>query len=151
MFEKIKQGVKNVLRSFLQIQEAQSTSFTIQELMNYETNAFKNTVWYRGDSYELDQLYKQIPNTNCSFWGSVPTPGMEIIKKHTGLPKIIVNTLVSIVLSDLNNIEFEEIAKNEIWESIVNENKLYKQLENPLFILKAPLEYIGFLDPITMQ
>ena len=55
MFEKIKQGVKNVLRSFLQIQEAQSTSFTIQELMNYETNAFKNTVWYRGDSYELDQ------------------------------------------------------------------------------------------------
>lgn len=129
MFEKIKQGVKNVLRSFLQIQEAQSTSFTIQELMNYETNAFKNTVWYRGDSYELDQLYKQIPNTNCSFWGSVPTPGMEIIKKHTGLPKIIVNTLVSIVLSDLNNIEFEEIEKNEIWESIVKENNLYKQLE----------------------
>lgn len=129
MFEKIKQGVKNVLRSFLQIQEAQSTSFTIQELMNYETNAFKNTVWYRGDSYELDQLYKQIPNTNCSFWGAVPTPGMEIIKKHTGLPKIIVNTLASIVLSDLNNIEFEEIEKNEIWESIVKENKLYKQLE----------------------
>lgn len=129
MFEKIKQGVKNVLRSFLQIQEAQSTSFTIQELMNYETNAFKNTVWYRGDSYELDQLYKQIPNTNCSFWGSVPTPGMEIIKKHTGLPKIIVNTLASIVLSDLNNIEFKNIEKNDLWESIVKENKLYKQLE----------------------
>ena len=129
MFEKIKQGVRNMLRSFLQIQEAQPTNFTIHELMDYEGNAFKNNIWYRGDSYELDQLYKQIPNINCSFWGSVPTPGMEIIKKHTGLPKTIVNTLASIVLSDLNNIEFENVEKNDLWESIVKENKLYKQLE----------------------
>ena len=129
MFEKIKQGVRNMLRSFLQIQEAQPTSFMVHELMDYEGNAFKNNIWYRGDSYELDQLYKQIQNTNCSFWGSVPTPGMEIIKKHTGLPKIIVNTLASIVLSDLNNIEFENVEKNDLWESIVKENKLYKQLE----------------------
>lgn len=118
MFEKIKQGVRNMLRSFLQIQEAQPTNFTIHELMDYEGNAFKNNIWYRGDSYELDQLYKQIPNTNCSFWGSVPTAGMEIIKKHTGLPKIIVNTLSSIVLSDLNNIEFEDVEKNDLWEKI---------------------------------
>ena len=31
MFEKIKQGVRNMLRSFLQIQEAQPTSFTVHE------------------------------------------------------------------------------------------------------------------------
>ena len=39
------------MRSFLRIQEAQTTNFNIQESMNYETNVFKNKIWYRGDSY----------------------------------------------------------------------------------------------------
>ena len=59
------------MRSFLRIQEAQTTNFNIQESMNYETNVFKNKIWYRGDSYELEQLYKQLQNNNFSFWGSV--------------------------------------------------------------------------------
>lgn len=117
------------MRSFLRIQEAQTTSFNIQESMNYETNVFKNKIWYRGDSYELEQLYKQLQNNNFSFWGSVPTLGMEIRKIHTGLPKIIVNKLADITLTDLNDISFEDRSLNETWEAIVKENKFYKLLD----------------------
>ncbi len=129
MFDKLKNGVRKAVRSFLNIQEAPNYNFMIQEGMNYEANAFKNMIWYRGDSYELNQLYKQMANYNYSFWGSVPTVGLEIRKIHTGLPKIIVNQLVNIVLTDLNIIEFKEIAKNDLWKDIVKENKFNKLLE----------------------
>ncbi len=129
MFDKLKNGVRKAVRSFLNIQEAPNYNFMIQEGMNYEANAFKNMIWYRGDSYELNQLYKQIANYNYSFWGSVPTVGLEIRKIHTGLPKIIVNQLVNIVLTDLNTIEFKEVAKNDLWKDIVKENKFNKLLE----------------------
>lgn len=126
---KIAEKVRNFMRSFLQIQEAQASNFSINESMNYETNVFKNRIWYRGDSYELEQLYKQLPNNNFSFWGSVPTVGMEIRKIHTGLPKIIVNKLADITLTDLNDISFEDSNLNETWEDIVKENKFYKLLD----------------------
>jgi hypothetical protein len=129
MFDKLKNGVRKAVRSFLNIQEAPNYNFMIQEGMNYEVNAFKNMIWYRGDSYELNQLYKQMANYNYSFWGSVPTVGLEIRKIHTGLPKIIVNQLVNIVLTDLNTIEFKEVAKNDLWKNIVKENKFNKLLE----------------------
>ncbi len=129
MFDKLKNGVRKAVRSFLNIQEAPNYNFMIQEGMNYEANAFKNMIWYRGDSYELNQLYKQMANYNYSFWGSVPTVGLEIRKIHTGLPKIIVNQLVNIVLTDLNTIEFKEVAKNDLWKDIVKENKFNKLLE----------------------
>jgi len=129
MFDKLKNGVRKAVRSFLNIQEAPDYNFMIQEGMNYEANAFKNMIWYRGDSYELNQLYKQMANYNYSFWGSVPTVGLEIRKIHTGLPKIIVNQLVNIVLTDLNIIEFKEVAKNDLWKDIVKENKFNKLLE----------------------
>lgn len=123
---KIAEKVRNFMRSFLKIQEAQASSFSINESMNYETNVFKNKIWYRGDSYELEQLYKQVDNSNYSFWGSVPTVGMEIRKIHTGLPKIIVNKLADITLTDLNEITFKDKGTNEKWEVICNENKFYK-------------------------
>ena len=59
---------------------------------------------------------------------------MEIIKKHTGLPKIIVNTLASIVLSDLNNIEFENVEK--IFCHSLFDDELVKYLYKHKNILK---------------
>ena len=49
--------VRNMMRSFLQIEAAHSASITIQERFDYNTNAAKNRIWYRGDAYELAQLY----------------------------------------------------------------------------------------------
>lgn len=129
MFDKLRNGVRKAMRNFLQIQEAPNYNFMIQEGMNYEANAFKNMIWYRGDSFELNQLYKQMSNYNYSFWGSIPTVGLEIRKIHTGLPKIIVNQLTSIVFTDLNTIEFKDIGKNDLWKDITKENKFKKLLE----------------------
>lgn len=126
---KIVEKVRNMVRNFLRIEQAQPSNFYINERMNYEANVFKNRIWYRGDSYELEQLYKQLPNNNFSFWGSVPTAGMEIRKIHTGLPKIIVNKLVDITLTDLNDISFEDNNLNETWKTIVKENKFYRLLD----------------------
>ena len=117
------------MKNFLQLQEAQNSTIYIQENLTQEANIIKNRIWYRGDSYELDQLYKQINNNNHSFWGTVPTVGMEIRKIHTGLPKLIVNTLVNIVHNDLNSIDIENEAINEVWEEIYKDNKFKKLLK----------------------
>ena len=53
-------AIRAGIRSYLQIQEANPRGITIRELLDYEGNAIKNRIWYRGDSYELSQLYEQI-------------------------------------------------------------------------------------------
>lgn len=127
--EKVKDKVRKAMKNFLKLDEAQNSTIYIQESLTQETNIIKNRIWYRGDSYELEQLYKQINNNNHSFWGTVPTIGMEIRKIHTGLPKLIVNTLVNIVHNDLNSIDIEDKVINEIWEEIYKDNKFKKLLK----------------------
>ena len=56
--------VRKRIRSFLQIEEAQSSNIYIQETLDFESNAIKNRIWYLGDSKELSQLYQSI---NCKI------------------------------------------------------------------------------------
>ena len=51
--EKVKVGI----RSWLDVQSANPTKINITESLDYEGNAIKNRIWYRGDSNELEQLY----------------------------------------------------------------------------------------------
>ena len=105
-----KNALKNAIRSFLNLTEASGLSLQIDELFDLETNAFVNEIWYRGDSYELEQLYKSIPHYKYSFWGAASTKGLEIRKIHTGLPKIIVNTLTNICVDDMQDVKIEHIG-----------------------------------------
>lgn len=132
MFEKFKEGVRQRMRSFLHIEPAQSYSLTVNELVDFRTNAFLNNLWYRGDSYELEQIYKQLPYQNQSFWGSVPTKGIEIRKIHTGLPETIVNTLTSIIIDDINTIKLDNKAKQEVWKQIEKENNFKDLIEDAI-------------------
>ncbi len=129
--------IRNGIRTFLRIQPAQVSSIQIQETLDYEGNAIKNRIWYRGDSEELSQLYKQIPGDKTRFWSAVPTVGMEIRKMHVGLPGIIVDTLSNIVVADMNDIKLD--TKQEEWDAIAKDNK-FEEL-----IAKAVAEtlYIG--------
>jgi hypothetical protein len=95
---------------------------TIYKEFDERTDAFKNRLWYSGKAYELNQFYKQTENYNYSFWGAVPTCGHEIRKIHTGLPRLIVDTLVGIVTADFGGITVEDGADGDIWESIAAEN-----------------------------
>lgn len=125
-------NMKDKIRSWLNVREADPIKLTINETFDFEANAMKNRLWYRGDGNELHQLYSQVSKgvDQYMFWASKSSPGMEMRKVHTGLPGIIIDTLASVVLTDLNDIEFKNKNDEELWEKIAKENDLKKLLEN---------------------
>ena len=122
MFEKIKESIANKMQSFLKIYTANGQSISIDELFDFDSNVAVNKIWYRGESYELEQLYKQLADGKFGFWGSIPTAGIEIRKIHTGLPKTIVNTIGNIVADDMQDVQFAHEADNSLWQDIAKEN-----------------------------
>ena len=127
-------NIKRGIRSWLQIQPSSPYSIQIQETIDFELNAIRNRIWYRGDSNELDQLYHSVNEyaDKHKFWASRCTPGMEMRKIYTGLPGLIVRILSSIVLSDMNDFEFTLPVQQELWKEIEKENKFRKALERSL-------------------
>lgn len=124
-------NIKRGIRSWLNVQEASPTNILINEPLDYEANAIKNRIWYRGDSEELQQLYSQIDTgvDRYKFWACKSTSGQEIRKIHTGLPALVVDTLAGITLADLDiQIEKDQEAQ-ELWEQIDRDNKFRKKLE----------------------
>ena len=97
--------------------------------MDFETNAIRNRIWYRGDGNELEQLYGTLKDyaDKYKFWASKSTPGIEMRKIHTGLPQLIVKVLVAIVLSDMNDFDFDSGKQGKIWEAIEEQNGFRKK------------------------
>lgn len=116
--------VRDRLRSFLRMEPDGGRTVVIHEDMDFDTRAFCNRLWYRGNAYELDQFYSQVKDDTLRFWGARSTKGLEVRKIHSGLPKIIVNTLVNIILRDLNDIYISNGEQNSIWEKTAEENKI---------------------------
>lgn len=136
MSENIKRGIRN----WLNVQPS-SQGIQINEILDFETNAIRNRIWYRGDSNELEQLYGQSPEyaDKYKFWASKCTEGMEMRKIHTGLPGLIIRILSAIVLADMNDFDFSDNAKlSKLWEDIAEDNdfvgKLEKALKEVLYI-----------------
>lgn len=77
-------------------------------------------------------MYAQLPGApKTMFWRSVCTPGLEIRKIHTGIPKLIVNTLTDIVVNDYSGAEIDDTVAQQIWDRIYKANgsdKLLKKL-----------------------
>lgn len=140
MSENIKKGI----RTWLNIVPANPYSIQINELLDFETNAIRNRIWFRGDGNEIEQLYSNITEyaDKYKFWASKCTPGMEIRKIHTGLPGLIVRILTSIVMTDMNDFEFEDKKHAMLWEEMnKNDNsndefrkKIKKGIQEALFI-----------------
>lgn len=124
-------NIKRGIRSWLNVQEVSPTNILINEPLDYEANAIKNRIWYRGDSEELQQLYSQIDTgvDKYKFWACKSTPGQEIRKIHTGLPALVVDTLAGITLADLDIQIEKDQATQELWEQIDKDNKFRKKLE----------------------
>lgn len=124
VINRMTETIRNGMRSFLRIEPAQQNVFQITEALDFNGNAAKNRIWYRGNADELSQLYKALPGegNRTRFWAVVPTAGMEIEKNHTGIPGIIVDTLAAVVISDMNAVKIE--GKNQIlWDDIARDNK----------------------------
>ena len=126
MAEKLRTG----LRSFLKIEPATQNAVYIREKYDFETSAARNRIWYRGDSVEIEQFFKSVSGNRTLFWAAVPTAGLELQKRHTGLPNIIIDTLSSIVLRDFNDITVDERADE--WETIEKECKFADVIDDAL-------------------
>ena len=89
--------------SRINIKPADPITININSILDYEGNAAKNRIWYRGDSQELSQLYQGLCQkaSMYNFWAASSSPGMEMRKIHTGIPGIIVDMLSTVVLTDL--------------------------------------------------
>lgn len=121
-------GLKKMIKGWLDIQDAPDQIINITEKLNFETNCIKNQIWMRGDPSEIEQLYKQVYNQDAMFWGSVPYTKMR--KIHLGLPHIITETLTSIVVRDMNDIELK--TRQDEWENISDDNNFKDILEDAI-------------------
>lgn len=134
IIDKVNDAVRIRVRSWLKLEETSPTMIQINETVDYEINAIRNRIWYRGDSNELEQLYEQMQEyaDKYKFWAGKPTPGMEIRKMHTGVPGLIVKTLASVVMADMNDFEIKDAKQAKIWAEIEKDNKFRKMLGNAL-------------------
>ena len=131
MNETIKRGI----RSWLNVVPASENCIQINEVLDFETNAIRNRIWYRGDGNELEQMYQQAPEyaDRYKFWASRCTPGMEMRKIHTGLPGLIIRILSGIVLDDMNDFDFAgNDQQSQLWEDIAKDNKFTRKMEKAL-------------------
>lgn len=130
MSENIKKGI----RSWLNVLPSNPNSIQINEVMDFEMNAIRNRIWYRGDGNEIEQMYQQFTEyaDRYKFWASKCTPGMEMRKIHTGIPGLIVRLLSAIVLSDMNEFKFVSDKQKQIWKDIENDNKFRKKIRKAL-------------------
>lgn len=115
-----------MLQNWLNIVPASDQSFTLMEVSTFQAEVAKAKIWYRGDSNELSQFFKQVQEygSKTSFWESVPQY-KNIRKIHSGLPAIIADTLAYLVSSDLDTIDVD----SDFWE-IIEEKIDFKNLVN---------------------
>lgn len=137
----LNENIKRGIRSWLNIQPSNPYSIQIQEIMDFELNAIRNRIWYRGDGNELEQLYQQSEEyaDRYKFWASRSTPGMEMRKIHTGLPGLIVKVLAAIVLADMNDFDFDSQKQEALWKEIDRKNNFRRKMNR---VLRETL-YIG--------
>lgn len=121
MFEKLRNIIsEKIAKSVMKIYPAHNGTVSILETVDFETNAAINKIWFRGDASELSQLYRQLPDSSCSFWGAKMTQGNEIRKIHIGLPGIMVNVLAGIITDDLQELKLEDENIKKLWKEIEN-------------------------------
>lgn len=120
IFNKMAEKIRSGIKTWLRIEPAQQGTINIRETLDYEGNAIKNRIWYRGDSEELSQLYSQIDGDRTRFWAATSTKGLEIRKIHVGIPALIADTLANVVVTDMNEIDAGN--RQQEWDRIAEEN-----------------------------
>lgn len=133
---KLGERVKNMIRSWLDIRPAQGQTFLINENMDFQANCIRNKIWYRGDSHELAEFYGQLPYSDDTFWGAAQTADIRMKKSHSGLPKLIVKTIINTVMTDYAGDDVED----EYWKEVNQENEFDAKM---LKTLLADLLHIG--------
>lgn len=133
---KFGERVKNMIKSWLDIRPAQGQTFTINENMDFQANCIRNKIWYRGDSRELSEFYGQLMFAEDTFWGATQTADIRMKKSHSGLPKLIIKTIINTVMTDYSGDDVED----EYWKEVNKENEFDSKM---LKFLLGDLLHIG--------
>lgn len=121
---KFSERVKNMIRSWLNIQPSPMNTVSLYEAMPFELRTIEAMLWYRGDAAELDQFYKQAGNDNvmrARFWAYHTSASTR--KIHTGLPAMMVDTLAYLVKTDMDDVRLQDderrfwAVQNSEWRS----------------------------------
>lgn len=117
--------MRSKIRSFLQIENNQNNVITLQNLTDFETSCYINRVWSWGEKDAIEQLFKQLQSDSIrlNFWAATPSRG--IVKRHTGIPGIILNTLTNIIISDMNDIKVEDKRESD-WKDMCKKMDIKK-------------------------
>lgn len=123
-----------------EFKKAEQINLDLKEALTHRDEVIKNKIWYRGDPFELDQIFKAIGNNpvaKARFWAAVPSEDSQIRKMHSGLPADMVNTLVDIVIPDMGGITInrdeetednEETEEEKRWTEIAEDYKFTELL-----------------------
>lgn len=133
---KIGERVKNMIKSWLDIRPAQGQTFVINENMDFQANCIRNKIWYRGDSRELSEFYGQLPYSADTFWGAAQTADIRMKKSHSGLPKLIIKTIINTVMTDYSGDDLED----QYWKDVNKENEFDSKM---LKLILADILHIG--------
>lgn len=133
---KIGERVKNMIKSWLDIRPAQGQTFVINENMDFQANCIRNKIWYRGDSRELSEFYGQLPYSADTFWGAAQTADIRMKKSHSGLPKLIIKTIINTVMTDYSGDDLED----QYWKDVNKENEFDSKM---LKVILADILHIG--------
>ncbi len=133
---KLGERVKNMIKSWLDIRPAQGQTFILNENMDFQANCIRSKIWYRGDSRELSEFYGQLMFAEDTFWGAAQTADIRMKKSHSGLPKLIVKTIINTVMTDYSGDDVED----EYWKEVKKENEFDSKM---LKLLLGDLLHIG--------
>ncbi|MCL2353901.1 MAG: hypothetical protein FWC69_04655, partial [Defluviitaleaceae bacterium] len=115
-------GVKSG-RKRLGIVKAVGAGFEVMSDADFEKEALRNKIWYRGNVAELSGFYAFNDDLcgNTSFW-AVASKSNNIRKVHTGLPALVVDVLADIALGDFLGVSMAGEAGEERWKKIAKAN-----------------------------
>ena len=125
--------MKRMIQQWLNIVPASEQSISLIENMTFHTEVLRSQIWYRGESDELYQFFRQLNHqgVKTGFWESAPA-NEKIRKIHSGLPAIIADTLAYVVSSDIDKVDIKRPEWEEISEQIDFENLVTKCVTDTL-------------------
>ena len=108
----------------------------------YTRSVLVNSVWYSGSDLELKQLYErdlkafkigQVTSDELNYFWAQPTSGLNIRKIHSGVPQLISEKFVDLLLS--NGFEYNVYKDNKLEEEDDdNKTRLELILEDNMFV-----------------
>lgn len=124
--ELIREGLRNFLLTDEELHSPNIT--TINENSVYQ-DYLMYEAWAIGDTSVLSNIYKGLPGNNAyTFWGSVPDK--KICKRHSGIPRIMIDAMLNIIADNYEGILFSEgkEKEKEIWDLIEKDNNFTKTI-----------------------